>query len=706
MDYRMVVRRTAGDLSGDLSMDPTMQDAKDPGTRGLNVTPSPETDGGDPATSGGASPYNGAPPFGSPATSDPEWLDPQTQIDQPDRRPVPFIQGPNQMQQTLRSNAATAARGDIVDLWTEASADVEADAAALRMSRAKVSVASLWPFLAMARSEREFNHRLALTAARIEEKVETDLFEPVLASLRADFLVLAAGDPDGRPTDREDLIGHELQEHPLGGQQIPWGGVPQEHEEEVHEPAARRAISPVKDEHYSGGPWTEDYKPDEHSYNLRSMNSLEYFHAGLGRWVAAEDEATAGLGNPSYFVGGPEAGPNTSSTGQFAPHPTGADPFSPINQMYPAQPQPWTVTPGTEWREQPMNFDPPGGGNHPYKTAADIGDQDTCKTCGQPTKYVKTSDGDRFWSHTGPDGWQYDDHHEPLPNRYSKQGAAAPFAAQTANPAYFAGGPEGVTGPEGAQFPEEPSEDPTSEAVNFYGQVPPQMSSGSGRTAAVEHSGPENKVTPEFSSPQERARYEALQNGDDPGDRASFSARRTAVFFDPYDPGVRMVTAADSNTPQGSPPPENTGTSDPGAAGGAPEAPPSMMGGPGSTAGTPMTTSPRQLPSGGGGGMPPGDDPSGMPPAMARRFYALESYERPSDRDPTGAGDEFLHNTWGNEIKTRPRQGPEDRAVNTPQQPGEPIPTVSSEAPAGGGEEERREASLVASRIVRELVGA
>ncbi len=116
MDFRAAAR-TAGELSSDLSMDPSMQDAKDPRTRGLVVAPSPDTDGGDPATPGGPAPYNGAPPFGEPATSDPEWLDPQTQTSgQPRRTPVPFIEGPNQMQNTLHnaraaSYAAKTARG-------------------------------------------------------------------------------------------------------------------------------------------------------------------------------------------------------------------------------------------------------------------------------------------------------------------------------------------------------------------------------------------------------------------------------------------------------------------------------------------------------------------------------------------------------------------------------------------------------------------
>ncbi len=89
------------------------------------------------------------------------------------------------------------------DLWIEASADVEADEAALRLGRAKVAVASLWPFLAMAQTAGEFEHRLALTADRMTERVEADLLAPVLASLREDFRLVAANDNDGDSDDGE-----------------------------------------------------------------------------------------------------------------------------------------------------------------------------------------------------------------------------------------------------------------------------------------------------------------------------------------------------------------------------------------------------------------------------------------------------------------------------------------------------------------------
>lgn len=103
MNFRAVAR--TADLSTDLAMDPSAQEAKDGPVRGQYGQPDPSTDGADPATPGGPSPFNGAPPFGEPATTDPEWLDPQTQVDgQPDRgAPVPHMTGPHVDQTTLHN---------------------------------------------------------------------------------------------------------------------------------------------------------------------------------------------------------------------------------------------------------------------------------------------------------------------------------------------------------------------------------------------------------------------------------------------------------------------------------------------------------------------------------------------------------------------------------------------------------------------------
>lgn len=101
MDFRRAAAKIAADLSGDLSMDPTMQDADLRGSR-TEFQPDPETDGMDPATPGGPAPYNGAEPFSEPVVSDPMWLDPQGE--RPSRQdPLPHFRGPDVNVTTLHS---------------------------------------------------------------------------------------------------------------------------------------------------------------------------------------------------------------------------------------------------------------------------------------------------------------------------------------------------------------------------------------------------------------------------------------------------------------------------------------------------------------------------------------------------------------------------------------------------------------------------
>lgn len=91
MDFRAAVRVLAGELSSDMAMDPTsmsMQNLDEQRT----VAPDPQADDLDPASGGGASPYNGAPPFGEPVADDPEWRDPQ-QGGQSSGH-VPYLPGP------------------------------------------------------------------------------------------------------------------------------------------------------------------------------------------------------------------------------------------------------------------------------------------------------------------------------------------------------------------------------------------------------------------------------------------------------------------------------------------------------------------------------------------------------------------------------------------------------------------------------------
>lgn len=199
------------------------------------------------------------------------------------------------------------------DLWTEASRDLETEESQARLTRAKVAVASLWPFLALAQSEREFDHRLALASDRFDQRVEADLLEPLLASLREDFRVTAASEEDD--------------EEPEGNDKDEWQK-----------------------------PWEKD----------AALAPVQIFHVASGRWITrqAQDSPISRdnpQGNDAYFENELEEGPNTGQTGQYPAAPAGPDPVDPINSMFPMQPSPWT--PADNWVENPMNF-------APYKQAA------------------------------------------------------------------------------------------------------------------------------------------------------------------------------------------------------------------------------------------------------------------------------------------------------------------------------------------------
>lgn len=663
-------------------------------------------------------------------------------------------------------------------LWTEASVDVEARQAAERLTRAKVAVAPLWPFLAMAKTEGEFEHRLALVAERIGQTVEPDLHDPVTASLREDFRRVAADDSDGEDGEESD-----------GDDKPDW----------LQEKIDKSSVW----YHVGNKEWVGvDPAP------VRTVAS--YYHAGLGRWVAVDDDATAGKGNPYYFTGGPEGGPNTGQTNQFPPSPT-VDPIDPLNQMFPMQPEPWTG--GVEWQEQPMNFSPPRGqtavhgargrrpfvasdgghgigedfldyqrlmhapgwpqesetdqprkdnaeeyGLHPddvkwpydgshmnvhphydpaqhdhairsmnHRHSADGGHR--CQDCGQPVTRT-SSDGASWWNHIGPYGAMADDDHPPIPPSSEKvdrgRGPRSDsihhrytHASNEHNPGYFDEGSQGVQGDE--QFPVDEAQgvdpvDPINERNNDWRQ-PLAAASAPVHHAPVHHAPDSDKLLgTDFDSPEERERWQKAQRGEHPGSRDSSAmtgARVRNVFYDPNDAqvrSVRVLALGDEQLQQQQP----AGT--PGQAQPSPPPPPSMTGGPGSVAQRPLTTSPRQIPGGGSDGVPPSTNPTepGSDPlsTTSTRHHALgiedddESRSIPTAENPTGLGDEYREKTINGPLQSRPRQSAEHRNVNTPQRPTSPIPTrSSSDIPQGEDDDERREASRVASRAIRELVG-
>jgi len=435
-------------------------------------------------------------------------------------------------------------------LWSEASRDLEAENARLRMARAKVATASLWPFLSLARSEREFEHRLALTADRISDRVEPELIGPLVASLREDFRLTASSEEDGAEDEEDDEW------------QKPW----------------------EKTSSYQG--------------TLRSSDQqLQIFHMASGRWITVQANSPMTRDNPEategYFEDALEEGPNTGQTGQYPVAPAGPDPWNPINSQYPMQPSPWT--PANNWVERPMNF--------------------------------------------------------------------APYRQAAANPYYFAGGTEGVSGDAQAGFPVDIALPEPDERVDAYGTVPPVQSSG---TTGDGHSYSDNPAANRAT-----------------GSRLPFAGR----FYDPGDSSVRVLAIGG---PYGSGNAYNPGGSDVGiGTSQAPAPPPTMMpGGPGTVA------------------MPPMDQATPMtdmtdPEAQQSVTAAQQVRDRPDIFNPAGVQDEYDDNTWDAAAKQRPMQPAEHRNINTPQQPHDPIPQTSS---SGMYEESGERRQAVLTKAMREIV--
>ncbi|HYH52050.1 MAG TPA: hypothetical protein VEG38_21090, partial [Acidimicrobiia bacterium] len=87
----------------------------------------------------------------------------------------------------------------MTDLWTEASRDTEREQREQRFTAARVAVAPLWPFLAGAVSETDFENRLAVSADKIDAVCErlaegaefTALRRQVHTALQRDYAILA-----------------------------------------------------------------------------------------------------------------------------------------------------------------------------------------------------------------------------------------------------------------------------------------------------------------------------------------------------------------------------------------------------------------------------------------------------------------------------------------------------------------------------------
>lgn len=549
----------------------------------------------------------------------------------------------------------------MTDLFLEASRDLEAERLTQRCALAKVAVADLWPFLALAESVDEFDHRVALARDHIADKLgdNHDLLSITLIALKDDF---------------QDVLSLR------------------------HETARTAAAEPPVTPLQAGE---------------------QFWHAGQQRWIAVR--AAADLphqpdtrDNPygqgaNYFENAAEEGPNTGQTGTYAQFPAGPDPVDPLNGMFPMQPSTWAVPPNATWVERPMNLQPGKQSSRP--SMSNLDHVIMARSARDQTTSLASWATTRVLAGAGYVG-------EGVQNGPGQ------------NPGFFAGGTEGV-GDQQAGYPDDLAvEDPDDRMNELYGAIPPQPSSGSGQGGAQPYSNPSTaRQSTRHTAPGggEHAPYriQKVDGGyavfNDKGERknekpkskedarefqkalyknvpgASESAK-AAAFYDPRDTHVQVIAQGEI--------PDSSG------AGNAPEPPQSMMpGGVGSTAQPP-------LPAGPGSTNNPAD-PGGadsaskmqMPtmgnrvidPMEFARLAADNIRQRPNDMNPSGVADEYDERTWEGGVNTRPRQPAEDRGINTPQTPRDPIPQASSsdiQRELSDDEERLRQASR--DRLIRE----
>lgn len=684
--YRLADGFSSADIQG-MSLDPQSQDPADGYQNPRDLVAEPASDGQDPATPGGPAPYNGAEPLGQPVATDPMWKSPE-EPKKPPYSPTPYTgPGPNVDVTTLHQARRTPMEETMTaDLWVLASQDAEQELHEERLVRAKVAAAGIWPFLAEAKSEREFGHRVALVETELEDLFpDTGFRDQVTASLRDDYLL---------------LTGAIIEEHGSAA-------------------LTSEAATAVQD----GGATAREALLATNDQLAAAPSLFDHLAAGP-EGVDAETET-----NPAFFDSGPEMGPATGNSQGFAQ--AAPDPWNPMNAQYPMAPSAWTVPPGKDWVERPMDFGKQGS------------------------------------------RWVVADAHPDHATHYRGEGVET-GAAGSKNPLYF-DAPEGVTNGEDGFAPDVSLPEP-DERADWYGSVPPQTGQPAAPTPSYSNAHSGARVTAEkdnhgacahCNSPVYRSgdtwqhltgdpghgvrlhedhpwvqaqqanrvmavRHTAPGGGEHApyevhavdGGYAVFNAKGERKNEEPKTeeqarqfqkalyanvPGAsesaakaasrrvaRWVLAEASSSDTG------TGGGDPagGDPMGAPPAPQSMEpGGAGAVAGPPLTIPNDAVSTHPFAGQNPGQA-APMAPGMtgmgvtAARYVVADTMNRPTAENPLGvdSGDEFDLNNWEAPAQQRPRQDADDRHINTPQRPGQPIPVRSSDGGPGAeeDEEERR----------------
>lgn len=546
----------------------------------------------------------------------------------------------------------------MTDLFSEAARDIEAERFIERCALAKVAVADLWPFLALAMTPEEFDHRLALAGERIAGAIDPELLEVTLTALRRDFADLAQFRAEEDVVGRVAASGTREPEAPpvQPGQQI-W--------------------------HHARQAWvTVAAGPD------------------LPHQPATRDNPY-GQGE-NYFENAVEEGPNTGQPGGYPQFPAGPDPVDPLNSMFPMQPSAWTVPPDKGWVERPMQLSPGAGrqgsrlgdrwmGNAPALAQSAV--RRVLAGAGYTSEGVETGTGSNadFFA-GGTEGVGGD------PQNGYPEDLAAQDPDDRVNELY--GGvppqPSAGSGQGGAQPYSNPGVARQSVRHTAPGggeHAPYEIRQVDGGYAVFNAKGERKNDEPK--SEENARQFQKALYANVPG--ASESAK-AASFFDPSDPFVQIIAQIGDVTDV--------------SGGIAPEPPQSMMpGGVGSMA---------QPPLGSGEADPSGVDAASKMPLMGMpsiptfgqldpvvfdiaRAAAAQVRERPTDLNPSGVADEFDDNTWDSQANARPRQSAGDRNINTPQTPRDQIPQTSStdvQRELSEDEERLRRASLRATQLV------
>lgn len=672
----MSLSRTADGFSSadmySMSLDPQAGDPQNEYQTPRDLASEPDTDGQDPATPGGPSPYNAAEPAGQPVVSDPE----RTSPGEPKKQPyadMPYTgPGPAVDTTTLHSARRQPPREEAmsIDLWTIASTDAEAEQAHERMVRAKVAVAGFWPFLSAALSEREFGHRLALVEDRVQDLFpEQDFRDRVVASLHEDYRSVREASAPQQPGN-PDYFADGPEAGPNSGSDGRFAQFP----------AGPDPHNPMNDEYpMEPGQWTV---PPDKAWVERPMQFGASARTAADYRGEGVQTGPAGSGNPDFFSQGSDG--------------LQGDGFAPDVSL-----------PEPDERVDLVGSVPPVGGQpapaKPYSNrvtgryvVAEKDNHGACAHCNSPVY----REGDT-WKHLGgnpghpvrlPDG------HPWIANAQASRVVAARKPLQSGEwvrtlkdhhdddwdfdlPAGHVGRIDHISGPQdddlGRTLAAVRVKHPQAEMGYTY--IEPgnlrRTQNPAARTAEYQYV----KPNPDGDG------YVVTQKGTgkilshhDTEEKAIESFKAMMVSKHEGRREARWVLGEASSSDLGTG--QDSSGSAPAQTGSAPPAPPSMEGGAGSTAGAPLT-----IPNAGVGanpmatGQPPQAPPpqQPMPTTAARRVADVR--ERPTSENPSGVGDEYAEKTWNAAAEQRPMQSGEARSVNTPQRPGRPIPVVENQ---------------------------